>query len=153
MTNDTKTAIYHAVPGGVDLVRWFGQVPSFHDAEILSLHLHRKGQSTLCLHGWIDTGEVGQDGYYVLDRHAIVTFTLNEVMDLQLDGFSIQNVIGGLVLRRAPDRPERRGHLALDPLPQDIEIELEPCYGLSGLIRARAVSITFEPGKPNEHGG
>lgn len=65
------------------------------------------------------------------------------------DGFSIQNVIGGLVLRRAPERPERRSHLALDPLPQDIEIELEPCYGPSGLIRSRAVSIAFEPGKPN----
>lgn len=70
-------------------------------------------------------------------------------MDLQLHGFSIQNVIGGLILRHAPDRPERRGYLALDPLPQDIEIELEPCYGLSGLIRARTVSINIEPGKPN----
>ena len=143
-----ETAIYDAVPGGADLVRWFGQVPSFHDAEILSLHLRRKGQSVLRLHGW-NTGEVGQDGYFVLDRHVIVTFTLDGVMDVQLDGFNIQNVIGGLILRRAPDRPERRGHLALDPLPQDIEIELEPCYGLSGLIRARAVSVTFEPGKPN----
>jgi hypothetical protein len=72
-------------------------------------------------------------------------------MDLQLDGFSIQNVIGGLVLRRAPDRPERRGCLALDPLPH--EIELEPCYGLDGLIRARSVSITFEPGKPGAQDG
>jgi hypothetical protein len=51
-------------------------------------------------------------------------------------------------LRRAPERAERKGYLAFDPLPQDIEIELEPCYGLSGLIRARTVSITFEPGKP-----
>jgi hypothetical protein len=144
-----ETPIYDAVPGGVELVRWFGHVPSFHDAEILSLHLRRKGQSVLRLHGWTNTGTVGQDGHYVLDRHAIVTFTLNEVMDLQLDGFSIQNVIGGLVLRRAPDRPERRGCLALDPLPHDIEIELEPCYGLDGLIRARSVSITFEPGKPD----
>ena len=141
--------IYDEVPGGPDLVRWFGQEPSFHDAEILSLHLHRKGQSVLRLHGWIDTGEVGQDGYFVLDRHAIGTFTLSGIMDLQLDGFSIQNVIGGLVLRRAPDRPDRRGYLALDPLPQDIEIELEPCYGLSGLIRSRTVSIAFEPGKPD----
>jgi len=41
----------------------------------------------------------------------------------------------------------------LDPLPQDIEIELEPCYGLSGLIRSRAVSIAFEPGKPNSQDG
>jgi hypothetical protein len=149
MTINEETAIYDAVSGGADLVRWFGQVPRFHDAEILSLRLTRKGHSVLRLHGWINTGEVDQNGYFVLDRHAIVTFSLSEVMDLQLDGFSIQNVIGGLVLRRAPDRPERRGFLALDPHPQDIEIELVPCYGLNGLIRARAVSVTFAPGKPN----
>ena len=148
MASELETSICDIVPGGVDLVRWFGQVPSFHDAEILSLQLSRKAQSVLRLHGWINTGEVGRDGYFVLDRHAIVAFTLSEVMDLHLDGFGIQNVIGGLALRRAPDRLERRGYLALDPLPQDIEIELEPCYGLSGLIRARAASITFEPGKP-----
>ncbi|MBP2498967.1 hypothetical protein ABID82_006539 [Methylobacterium sp. PvP062] len=69
-------------------------------------------------------------------------------MDLRLDGFSRQNVIGGLILRRAPDRPERRNYLALDPTPDDIEIELEPCYGLDGLIRARSVAIAFEPGEP-----
>jgi Immunity protein 50 len=149
MTSNQETSIYDAVSGGDDLLRWFGQAPSFHDAEILSLDLRRKGQSVLRLHGWINTGQVGQGGYFVLDRNAIVTFTLSEVMDLQLDGFGIQNVIGGLILRRAPHRPERRGYLALDPLPQDIELELEPCYGLSGLIRARSVSITFEPGKPS----
>jgi hypothetical protein len=152
MTGNDGTTIYDEVSGGADLIRWFGRVPSFHDAEILSLHLRRKGQSILRLHGWINTGTVGPGGYCLLDRHAIVTFTLNEVMDLQLDGFSIQNVIGGLVLRRATDRPERRGYLAY-PLPQDIEIELEPCYGLDGLIRARSVSVTFEPGKPNAQEG
>jgi hypothetical protein len=153
MTDGEDVTIYDAVPGGADLVRWFGQVPTFHDAEILSLRLSRKGQSVLRLHGWISTGAVGLDGYIVLDRHAIVTFTLTDVMDLQLDGFSIQNVISELILRRAPDRPERRGYLALDPIPQDIEIELEPCYGLSGSIRARSVSITFEPGAPNSEDG
>jgi len=70
-------------------------------------------------------------------------------MDLQLSGFSKQNVIGGLTLRRAPSRPDRRPHLTLNPLPDDIEIELEPCYGLDGLIRARSVAIAFQPGKPN----
>jgi hypothetical protein len=153
MASDKETSIYDAVSGGADLARWFGQVPTFHDAEILSLYLCRKGQSVLRLHGWSGTGEVGQDGYFVRDRHAVVTFTLSGVMDLQLDGFNIQNVICGLVLRRAPDRPERRGYLALDPLPQDIEIELEPCYGLNGLIRVRTVSVTFEPGKPNSQDG
>jgi len=145
----TDATIYEAAPGGTDLLRWFGRVPSFHDAEILTLHLRRKGTSVLRLHGWINTGEVGPDGFYILDRHAVVTFELDEVMDLQLDGFSAQNVIGGLSLRRAPDRPERQGNLALPPLPTDIEIELEPCYGLDGLIRARSVSVSFKPGGPD----
>jgi hypothetical protein len=149
MTSDKNAPIYHAVPGGSDLVRWFGRAPSFHDAEVLSLNLRRKGQNTLCLHGWITTG-VGHDGYLVLDKHAVVTFALEGVMDLQLEGFSIQNVISSLVLRRALDRPDRRSYLSLDPLPEDIEIELGACYGLSGLIRARSVAITFEPGQPNE---
>ena len=149
MIDDGERTIYDAVAGGAELVRWFGQAPSFHDAEILSLCLHRKGDSLLRLHAWINTGVVGRDGYYVRDKHAIVAFTLSGIMDLQLDGFSGQNVIGGLVLRRAPYRPERRGCLALDSLPEDIEIELEPCYGLDGLIRARCVTIAFQPGKPN----
>ncbi len=144
------TNIYAEVPGGPELVRYFGQVPSFHDGEILGLHLDRDGPSALHIHSWITTDRVGLDGSMVLERHAIVTFTLRGVMDLHLDGFSTQNVIGGLILRRAPDRPERRGYLALDPGPDDIEIELEPCYGLNGLIRARSVSITFEPRKPGE---
>jgi hypothetical protein len=149
MTNENDTAIYDEVPDGPELVSWFGQEPSFHDAEILSLCLRRKGRSVLRLHGWIMTGATGPDGHCVLDRHAVVTFTLDGVMDLQLDGFSTQNVIGGLILRRAPHRPERGDYLALKPLPQDVEIELEPCYGLDGFIRARSVSITFEPGKPD----
>lgn len=150
MTNDPNTSIYHAVPGGPDLVRWFGQVPSFHDAEILTLYLRRKGQSVLRLHGWIITGEVGQGGSLVLDKHAVVTFTLEGILDLQLEGFSVQNVIGGLVLRRALDRPDRRSYLSGRPLPEDIEIELEHCYGLSGLIRARSLAVTFEPARCND---
>jgi hypothetical protein len=150
MTNDQQASIYHSVPGGSDLLAWFGQVPSFHDAEILSLHLCRRGQSVLRLHGWITTSKDGHDGYLVLDKHAVVTFMLEGVMDLQLDGFSSQNVIGGLTLRRAPDRADRRPYLTLAPLPEDIEIQIEPCFGMDGLIRARSVAITFEPGKPDD---
>jgi hypothetical protein len=77
MTDNTETTTYDVVSGGARLVQWFGQVPSFHDAEILTLHLRRKGQSVLRLHWWNNTGAIGQDGYYVLDRHAVVTFTLD----------------------------------------------------------------------------
>ena len=149
MASEQDEAIYHEVSGGAELLRWFGRVPSFHDAEILSFDLRRTGQSALRLHGWIMTDKVGEDGFIVLDRHVIVTFAIEGIMDLRLEGFSAQNVIFGLILRRAPDRPERRNYLTLSPSPQDIEIELEPCYGLDGLIRARSVAITFQPGKPD----
>ncbi|MEH3119940.1 MAG: Imm50 family immunity protein [Methylorubrum populi] len=149
MESEQDETIYQEVVGGADLLRWFGRVPSFHDAEILSLDLRRKRQSRLRLHGWITTDKVGEDGFLVLEREAIVSLVFHEIMDLQLDGFSQQNVIGGLILRRAPDRPDRRCYLALDPLPQDIEIELQPCYGLDGLTRARSVSISLQPGAPN----
>ena len=145
---DTPGDIYAQVPGGRELVRYFGRVPSFGDGEILDLHLDRDGPSSLSVHGWVTIHRDGPDGSSVLERHAVVTFVLFGIMDLRLEGFSAQNVIGGLILRRAPDRPERRSHLALDPAPDDIEIELEPCYGLNGLIRARSVAITFAPGEP-----
>jgi len=36
MADNTETAVYDAISGGADLVRWFGHVPTFHAAEILS---------------------------------------------------------------------------------------------------------------------
>ncbi|WP_246727178.1 hypothetical protein [Rhizobium leguminosarum] len=70
-------------------------------------------------------------------------------MDLRLDGFSHQNVINGLVLRSATDRG-RVGSYALPKGPEDIEIELRPCYGFDGFIRAKKVTETFRPGRPDD---
>ena len=148
MVSSLDAQIYPEVPGGPELLGWFGQVPTFHDAEILGLNLRRSGQSTLTLHGWVMTNEVSHDGFIVLDKHAIVTFTMEDIMDLQLDGFSHQNVIGGLKLQRATDRG-RGDYYPLLESPEDIEIELEPCFGLDGVIRAKRVSISFKPGLPD----
>lgn len=84
----------------------------------------------------------------MLEKHAVVTFSLDGIMDLQLDGFSSQNVIGGLQLQRATERG-RANHYSHPQSPEDIEIELEPCYGLDGVIRAKRVSISFRPGLPD----
>jgi len=139
--------IYENISGGPELLAWFGQEPTFHDAEILSLTLTRNGISELKIHGWIGTDAVDQDGYRVLEKHAVVTFAFEDIMDLQLDGFSRQNVINGLILRYATDRG-RAGYYALPKGPEDIEIELRPCYGLDGFIRAKKVTISFRPGRP-----
>ena len=122
MIEDEQASIYAEVPGGPELLTYFGRTPAFGDAEVLSLSLDRGGPSTLRVQGWVITDRADDaDGP---ERHAVVTFALDGGMDFQLDGFSIQNVIGGLILRR----------------------------GLAGLIRARSVSITFEPGEPVARG-
>ena len=140
---------YSSVVGGDELLAWFRQVPTFHDAEIVSLSLNRLGASHLRIHGWVMTDDVDPRGFFVLDKHAVVTFTFTDVMDLQLDGFSRQNVIAGLVLQRATDR-NRAGYYALPEEEEDIEVELLPCYGLDGFIRAKKIEISFEPGRPEK---
>ena len=139
--------IYADVPGGDELLAWFGEVPTFHDAEIISLSLSRTGASELNIHGWIMTDGVDPNGYIVLDKHAVVTFSFEGIMDLQLDGFSGQNVIAGLILQRATNRG-RSGYYAMPEDALDVEIELLPCYGLDGFIRAKKIAISFVPGRP-----
>ena len=92
---DESAQIYEAVPGGPELLAWFRGHISFHDAEILSFELNRRGASRLKLYWW----NVEADGTGPrTSGHATVTFELHEISDLELSGFSRQNVIGGLSL-------------------------------------------------------
>ena len=141
-------ALYAGIPGGPELLAWFGRVPSFHDAEIVRVVLNRRAPSTLSIHAWNLTDRVDPQGYFILERHAVVTFELEDVLDVQLEHFSSQNVIFGLQLRRAAPRPDRMPYYSRDASPDDFELELDPCYGLSGHVRCRRVSISFVPGKP-----
>jgi Immunity protein 50 len=123
------------IPGGADLLAWFGgDLPTFHDAEVLSLELDRKGPTCrMRVHTWEMTGEVDEAGYFALDRHVVVSFELGGVTELNLEGFNHQNVIFGLFIERSGDR---------------YRVELEPCFGLSGTIAAKTVRIALEPGVP-----
>lgn len=140
MTEDQSASVYESIAGGPELLEWFGRVPSFHDAEIIGLSLNRTTVSSLVLHAWNMTNVIGADGYYVNERHAVVTFFFEEIVDLLLEGFSPQNVIGGLSLQSVS--AEANAHS------EAIEVSLEDCYGLSGYVRARGVSVCFASGAP-----
>jgi hypothetical protein len=116
------------VPGYAELVEFYGEFPSFHDAEIVSVHLNRIGisQIVINLSSW-DTTSRGKSG-------GVVTLSLEGIDDLELDGFSHQNVINGMALETAE---------------AGFEIKLWPCFGISGSIRARKVSIQFVPSPVN----
>jgi hypothetical protein len=121
------------VPGAVEIVNWFGQWPTFHDAEIVSIELNRSGTSTLKVHTFVTTKELDARGCFMTNKHAVVSFLLDDICALQLDGFNHQNVIFDLELKR-----HNEGY----------EVVLGGCYGFEGRIVAREIQITFEAGVP-----
>jgi hypothetical protein len=127
----------HEIAGAEALIQWFGEWPSFHDAEVLSLTLNRTGRSCVRIHTWEATREVDDKGFNVLRKHVQVSFFLDGLKDLELAGFSSQNVIFGLEIRRSEE---------------GLQLVLDPCYGVSGSLTAEAISVEFEPGKPSDAG-
>jgi len=128
-----KTPVIPDLPGADSLVAWFGEWPSFHDTEILSLHLDREGVSSLTIHAWLTSHETYEkDGkrFFRRDKHAVVTFHFNNIIDLELADFSSQNVISDL---------------SIDRRDECTRLTLSPCYGLAGYIDARMLSVTVEP--------
>lgn len=63
----------------------------------------------------------------------MVTFVLEDIRDLELNGFSHQNVLSELILRK-----DTNGYT----------LELGPSFGICGTINAGSVSIELEPPKP-----
>jgi hypothetical protein len=125
------------IPGASELLECFGFWPTFHDGEVLSVHLDRAGPSRLRVHTWaIETTSVNSQRTYLwkhIWKHIIVTFILEDISELELDGFNHQNVVAGLILTKDPN---------------GYKLKLEPCFGLSGTIAAGSVRIELEPGKP-----
>jgi hypothetical protein len=144
MDSDHSASVYQAIAGGPELLRWFDGVPRFQDAEIISISLNRAGPSFLVLHGWKIAKGVGPDGFFVVEKSAVVTFALEDITDLQLDGFAQQNVIDELCLNRVSTDCAISAGDPLAKSPETFELLLEHCFGLSGYLRARRVSVSFE---------
>ncbi|WP_156386855.1 MULTISPECIES: Imm50 family immunity protein [unclassified Rhizobium] len=134
---------WRAIPGGDALIAYFGHSPMFHDGEITQVVLNRLSTSTISVHIW------GVDDVDPV-KHAVVTLSINDIIDLELENFSPQNVIGDVIIRPLLEREDRRSHYPRNRKESDIEIELIPIYGLNGILRAGSVSLTFVPGKPGD---
>ena len=82
------------------LTHVFGGWPSFHDAEVLTMHLDRAGEGgpslEACVHVFRATSEVGADGRYVLTRHTKVTLRFCNILLPALRGFNEQNSVSEL---------------------------------------------------------
>ncbi len=128
---ESTEEITGSIDGAQAVLDWFGCWPSFHDAEIVELHLSRRRPSRLCILNWRVDWQVVENGYYRREKEAVVTFALDRITDLKLEEFSHQNVIGELYIEKREGR---------------VRLILAPCYGISGFIEAEAVSVQVAPG-------
>lgn len=129
--------ILNVISGGRELLAWFdGRVPSFHDAEVLSIAFDRVGPTCVArVHAFEMTGAVNSEGFYILKGHTVVTFRMGEVSGMELDDFNHQNALMGLTIGRKPD--------------DGFRVEFDSAYGVSGFVECRSLSISMEPGIPS----
>lgn len=118
------------------LTNIFGHWPSFHDAEVIDLHLRlgdimpasnipRIPVLAAQIHLWELTDQVDLRGYYVVKNHTLATLRFKDARDIELRGFSIQNVIFGLSIKT---QEHSQG-----PWKRTFDVEFEPVaqFGLT----------------------
>jgi len=116
-------------------------VPNFGDGEVVSLTLDREGNSILRVLA------TRRDANGDLGR-AIISFHLSDMIDVDIEGFSRQNVIDDLKLRCARDKEIHPSLLGIGLVAPKFEIQLSPCAGAFGKIRASIMNISIETVQP-----
>lgn len=119
-----------ALSGARELEHWFGEWPSFHDAEVIEVRLSVEEASLIRLRTWKMSKEIDSRGHYVRTQQVVVSFELHGVFGLELFEFGHQNVLNGLFVDKVDG-----GH----------RIELEQLHGVGGWILAREVVVSFAP--------
>jgi hypothetical protein len=120
-----ESGVEEELTGAEAVKQWFGSWPNFHDAEVISLSLARKGKSALRVYP------------YYPHKPATVDFILEDVTDIELQDFNGQTVIMYLRIETATDQNGDKVY----------RLVLGPCFGLAGKIDAKSLRVELSPGK------
>lgn len=129
------------LPGGAEVVDWFGFAPSFHDATLERLEL-ANNSATLVLAAFRMTDKVDDRGFAVLDKHALITIALRRVSGISLSG-DAASIVSSLTI--APVRSESRWRSVPGPAIGDFQISWESSYGLEGALFAPELLLSVQP--------
>jgi hypothetical protein len=137
----TDEVLFASLPGGQDVIDWFGFCPSFHDGTLERLEL-AAGNAILTVRTYRMGTKTDAEGFYVTDRKACVTLSMRGVTGVKLEG-DAGSIIGELVIRRLETEPARSDwETCVGPGRGDIEIAFDTAVGLYGTIYAK--ELTFE---------
>jgi len=125
---------YDRIINGDLITARFGQWPSFHDAEVISVLLggHRpdKPFCEMLIHTWMMTDQVDDRGYYVQERHTLVTFRFEELIESEFLNFNGQNCLLELSIEEQNVENETV-----------IRAEFPTSFGLEGTVICRRVVV------------
>jgi hypothetical protein len=120
------------IPGAESVVDWFGKWPSFHDAEIMTLHIDRERKpSSMRIRVFTLSDRTDSSGRFIRERDALVVFEFTGIRSMRIEGedADIQNVISSLLIEQLDD-----GYRLL----------LGPCYGMAGEIVVKDLKVRLE---------
>lgn len=129
-----STSILHDIPGGKPLLEWFGRVPRFHDAKLLEITFSN-GAGLLRIHVWNMTNELDARGYFVLDKHAVVTLTLEGVSAINCIDF---DMVPGII-----------HDLEIAKVDEHFRVGWDSSCGVAGFVTAKHIRINLVSGKPD----
>ena len=139
----SEETIAALIEGNEKLTSIFGYWPSFHDAEVLDVHLWRGDVQpkekqylfpvlTTKLHVWELTKEVNQQGYFVLRKHTLATLRFHDVLDLRLEGFNQQNAILELSITRNRSSESPAGAFV---------VNFDPAFGMGAAFTCSRIEV------------
>ncbi len=109
--------IEEGIVGYHRLTSVFGYWPSFHDSEVLCVHLERRQfiegigpNLDALIHVFEMTSEISPSGSHVLRHHSLVHFRFHDVVELKLEGFNLQNMLWELAISDIREQQLERIH-------------------------------------------
>ena len=128
-----KAVTIEQLDGGDALIEWFGAIPSFHDATLLTLELRQAGDSLLRAPTFRIGPEIDAEGYFVQTKSVVVNFHIFNILEAELFEFMEAGIMDGLVV-----------HVDAG----GTELSWGSSYGVYGRLKAKEVTLSFEPTQP-----
>lgn len=128
---------------------WFGFWPSFHDAEVISINLHRslKGKEkgpflTVVFYSSQMTSELDEKTFYKLIKHCVIELEFENIDSVNLDGFNHQNALDDIEFSEAKNFLGKPA----------ISVAFNSAYGIGfNFICAKVRVVSLTQGKPADH--
>lgn len=143
---DPADNVLQELTGGAEVCDWFGYVHTFHDAEMLRFDASIEAGLRMRLHAWNMTPETDAQGFYILDKHAVVEVRMGRIDRISLRDFHDHAIIERLAFLRKKDAITVERQKTEDA----VEIAWDGVCGVHGNVLGRDVALSPRPGEPTE---